>query len=57
MEKKTRTPRNAETITKGALALTLFERAALRDELVKSINNEVATLKLQAEQAAHLLVS
>jgi hypothetical protein len=53
--KKTRTPRTLESITKGALELPLAERAALRDSLAKSVQDEVAALKLQAEQAAKLV--
>lgn len=54
-EKKPRQPRNPESITKGALALPLAERAALRDALSKSVQEEVALLQKQAEQASKLV--
>ena len=49
--KQTKTPRNAESITKGALTLTLKERVALREKLNESITAEVETLKEAAKQA------
>lgn len=50
-EKKTRTPRNSETITKGALALTLAERVALVSKLKDSIADEVRAARVAAEEA------
>jgi len=50
-EAKTRTPRNNESITKGALALDLNDRVALCKALKTSIENEVTALKTQAENA------
>lgn len=50
-ETKTRTPRNAEQITKGALALDLTERVELCKALKHSINMEVSALNTQAENA------
>jgi len=49
--KKTRTPKNAESITKGALALPLKERVDLRHVLDDSITEEVQTIKEAAAQA------
>ena len=49
--KKTRTPKNAESITKGALVLPLQERVALRNKISESIIAEVETLKAAATQA------
>lgn len=54
-EAKTRTPRNLESITKGALALDLQDRAKLRDLLIESVSMEVSALKQQAENAEKLL--
>jgi len=41
LEKQPRTPRNYESIQKGALELDLKERVALREALTKSINDEI----------------
>ena len=49
--KKTRTPKNAESITKGALALPLQERVDLVETLQQSIQAEVDGLKAAAAQA------
>ena len=49
--KKTRTPKNAESITKGALALPLQERVDLVKQLQDSITAEVETIKAAAAQA------
>jgi len=49
--KKTRTPKNAESITKGALALPLQERVDLVETLRVSIDMEVEGLKAAADQA------
>ena len=49
--KKTRTPKNAESITKGALALPLQERVDLMEALGTSIQAEVDGLKAAAAQA------
>lgn len=50
--KKTRTPKNAESITKGALALPLQERVDLVHKLKDSIQAEVETITDAAKQAA-----
>lgn len=50
-EKKTRTPRNAESILSGALKLPLAERVNLVQELKKSIANEVAEAEKLAEES------
>ena len=49
--RKPRTPRNTESVTKGALALPLQERVALRNKISESIIAEVETLKAEATQA------
>ncbi len=49
--KRTRTPKDYEAIKKGALALQLKHRVALRDALNYSITTEVTELKIQLEQA------
>ena len=49
--KKTRTPKNADSITKGALALPLQERVDLVKALEDSIQTEVAMLKEAAAKA------
>ena len=49
--KKTRTPKNAESITKGALALPLQERVDLVTALEDSIQAEVDALKDAAAKA------
>lgn len=49
--KKTRTPKNADSITKGALALPLQERVDLVKTLEDSIQTEVAMLKEAAAKA------
>ncbi len=51
-EKQTRTPRDYQSIEKGALALDLKERVELRDRLTNSINGEIKELeeKLKAAQ-------
>lgn len=54
IEKKTRTPRNLESITKGALALELADRVELKKSLEKSIDAEVAYLQQKAEEAAKI---
>ena len=49
--KKTRTTKNAESITKGALALPLQERVDLVTALEDSIQAEVDALKDAAAKA------
>jgi len=49
--KKTRTPRNNESVVKGALALPLQERVDLKKQLEDSITAEVETIKAAAAQA------
>lgn len=49
--KKTRTPKNVESITKGALALPLQERVDLVTALNESIKSEVETIKAAAAHA------
>lgn len=53
-EKKTRTPRTAESIIKGALALPLEERVKLLKELKDSINAEVAEKEKAAAYAKQI---
>ncbi len=50
-EKKQRTPKDAEAIKKGALALTLEQRVHLRNILDESISLEVDNLKSMLAQA------
>jgi hypothetical protein len=52
--KKTRTPKNAESITKGALSLNLKERVELLELLKESIQAEVDGLKAMAKQAEEI---
>lgn len=52
--KAKRIPRGGESITKGALALPLAERAALRDELIKSVDDEKKKLREIADEADKL---
>lgn len=52
--KKTRTPRAYETIVKGALALPLIERAALRDKLIESVTQEKEALRAAADKVKDL---
>lgn len=49
--RKPRTPRNTESVTKGALALPLQERVDLVESLQQSIQAEVDGLKAAAAQA------
>ncbi len=51
---KTRTPRNYESIKKGALDLPLAERVDLRNELKASIEKEVKDLQDQAAKAKEI---
>lgn len=50
-EKATRTPLQYEAIERGALKLTLQERATLVTALKVSINNELLARNKQAEEA------
>ncbi len=50
-----RTPRNYETILKGALALTLEERIRLTSEIGKANTEEVNAAVAKAEAAKKLL--
>ena len=49
--RKPRTPRNTESVTKGALALPLQERVDFVKALEDSIQTEVAMLKEAAAKA------
>lgn len=51
---RTRTPRAYETIEKGALALPLIERAALRDKLIESVTQEKEALRAAADKLKDL---
>lgn len=53
-DKKQRTPRSAEDITRGALSLKLPERVNLVKELQASISTEVAGLQASAAEAAKI---
>jgi hypothetical protein len=52
--KKTRTPRNEESIFKAALGLELAKRVKLKNELENSITDEVAMMKTAAAQAEQI---
>lgn len=54
-EKKTRTPRNYESIEKGALALDLGERVDLKNRLVESISDELKWLEEQLKKATTIV--
>ena len=49
--KKTRTPRNEESIKDGVMKLSLQAKVSLRDALNDAIEQEVETLKAAAAQA------
>lgn len=51
---KKRTPKNAESITNGALNLSLEERVTLRDKLTDSIVAEVELLETEFERAKNI---
>jgi len=53
--RKPRTPRNTESVTKGALALPLQERVDLVGKLEDSIQQEVDTLKEAASKAEKIM--
>jgi len=53
-EKKTRTPKNIDSIRKGALNLPLRERVLLRDELDVSIDLEVKEMRRIADEAEQI---
>lgn len=50
--KKTRTPKNAESITKGALSLSLAEKVELVKTLKLSISKEVDAINEAAKEAS-----
>ena len=52
--KKTRTPRNNESIFKGALSLPLKDKVDLVSELQAAITMEVDGLKAAAKQAEEI---
>lgn len=54
-DKKTRTPRNAESILAGAIKLPLADRVALLKALQADIQKEVNDLQAAAEEAAKLV--
>lgn len=49
-EKQKRTPRQAESITAGALKLKIEERITLRDLLTDSIESELKDRKIKLDQ-------
>jgi hypothetical protein len=55
--KKTRTPRNAESILAGLLKLPLAEKVKLQKSLTENINQEVADMQKAANDAQALLKS
>lgn len=54
-DKKTRTPRNADSILAGAIKLPLADRVALLKALQADIQKEVNDLQAAAEEAAKLV--
>jgi hypothetical protein len=54
-EKQTRTPRNYDSIEKGALALDLAERVSLKKKLSDSIEQELKDLKDKLDQANQIV--
>lgn len=54
-EKQTRTPRNLESITAGAMSLSLEERVTLCKALKESITKEVEEKEQGAKQAKELV--
>lgn len=52
--KRGKTPRQFESILKGALALDLHERVELKKRLAQSITDEVDAAKKRAEEAAKI---
>ena len=54
-EKKTRTPKNAESITKGALSLNLAERVKLKAALENSIEAELKEKENELAEAKKIV--
>lgn len=54
-EKKTRTPRSYEDISRGASKLTIKEKGQLRNQLIEDIAVEAGKLQQLAENAAKLV--
>lgn len=52
--KKTRTPRDYDSIAKGALSLPLADRATLDKQLANSVKDEAAKLEGIAKAAKEL---
>lgn len=50
-EKKTRTPRNFDSILLGATALTIKEKVDLKNAIMTQITNEVTAAEENAKQA------
>ncbi len=50
-EKKTRTPKNANSIMQGAIKMSLADKVKLRDHLNDWIESEVELKKQEFEQA------
>lgn len=55
IEKKQRTPRNYESIKKGALSLGLKERVELRNRLTLSIDSEIKEMQERLNMATELV--
>lgn len=55
MEKKSRTPRNYESIEKGALELELKERVELKKRLSESIDTEVKEMEEKLKAAKEIV--
>lgn len=56
-EKKTRTPRNPETIAKGLFNLPLEDKVAILKALNQNVNEQVKKMQSDADMAANLLKS
>jgi hypothetical protein len=54
-EKKVRTPRTADSITAGALSLSLSEKVELVKKLKTAIAAEVSVAQVLAKQATELV--
>jgi hypothetical protein len=54
-DKKTKTPRNANSILAGALSLTLAERVKIKNELQLSIENELTDKENELKEAREIV--
>jgi len=54
-EKKTKTPRNAESILAGALALNLADRVKIKNSLEVSIQSELEAKEAELKEAKEIV--